>query len=187
MKLNRLILTAAAVAAIAPSAFAQGTVRDVVLGRSTPTQRDTRGTTRTSNGGVYDSRNNANVPPGQMPPNGMCRVWIDGVPAGQQPRAESCQQAERDRVRYGSNARVIYGNSNSNGRVNGQQYPSNGQQYPNGQARRRDDNDDDDRNVQGRRNDSYSKGNGQYKGKKDKDWKKDNKNKQDKHDDRDDR
>jgi hypothetical protein len=47
------------------------------------------------------------VPPGQMPPNGMCRVWYDGRPNGRQPSATSCRQAEaiaaRDR-----NARVIY-------------------------------------------------------------------------------
>ena len=42
----------------------------------------------------------------------MCRVWIDGVPPGQQPAVTSCAQAERDRFRY-SNARVIYGDSQS--------------------------------------------------------------------------
>ena len=48
------------------------------------------------------------VPPGQLPPVGMCRVWYDNRPNGRQPSATSCRQAEtiaaRDR-----NARVIYG------------------------------------------------------------------------------
>jgi hypothetical protein len=48
------------------------------------------------------------VPKGHLPPRGMCRVWIDGMPPGHQPAPTSCAQAERDRFRY-SNARVIYG------------------------------------------------------------------------------
>lgn len=52
------------------------------------------------------------VPKGHLPPAGMCRVWIDGVPPGHQPAPTSCAQAERDRFRY-SNARVIYGDRES--------------------------------------------------------------------------
>ena len=48
------------------------------------------------------------VPPGQMPPPGMCRVWYDGVPPGRQPRATNCNDAERIASRD-RNARVIYG------------------------------------------------------------------------------
>jgi hypothetical protein len=52
-------------------------------------------------------------------PRGMCRVWIDGVPAHQQPRATDCRTAERERPyyeqRYGRRARVIYG-ERTNGR-----------------------------------------------------------------------
>lgn len=48
------------------------------------------------------------IPPGQMPPAGMCRVWYDGVPPGRQPRATSCTEAERLASRD-RNARVIYG------------------------------------------------------------------------------
>ena len=48
------------------------------------------------------------VPPGQMPPANMCRVWYDNRANGRQPAATDCRQAEiiaaRDR-----NARVIYG------------------------------------------------------------------------------
>jgi hypothetical protein len=60
------------------------------------------------------SRNqNTRIPPGQLPPRGMCRVWIDGVPPGQQPAVTSCAQAEQDRLRHGTNARVIYGDTQS--------------------------------------------------------------------------
>jgi hypothetical protein len=59
-------------------------------------------------------RNNRNgtqgIPPGQMPPAGMCRVWYDGVPPGRQPRATSCNEAERLASRD-RNARVIYGDN----------------------------------------------------------------------------
>ncbi|MDF1502848.1 hypothetical protein [Roseisolibacter sp. H3M3-2] len=46
------------------------------------------------------------VPPGHLPPPGLCRIWIDGVPPGRQPRPTSCGYAERYRP---ANARVIYG------------------------------------------------------------------------------
>ena len=46
------------------------------------------------------------IPPGHMPPAGMCRIWIDGVPPGRQPAPTDCATAERNRP---SNARVIYG------------------------------------------------------------------------------
>jgi len=48
------------------------------------------------------------IPPGQMPPAGMCRVWYDGVPPGRQPRPTNCNDAERLASRD-RNARVIYG------------------------------------------------------------------------------
>ncbi len=46
------------------------------------------------------------LPPGQMPPAGLCRVWIDGVPPGRQPGATDCATAQ-SQVPY--NGRVIYG------------------------------------------------------------------------------
>ena len=36
----------------------------------------------------------------------MCRVWIDGVPAAQQPAATDCPSAIKNRP---NNARVIFG------------------------------------------------------------------------------
>jgi hypothetical protein len=51
------------------------------------------------------------VPPGHLPAPGQCRVWVDGVPPGRQSAATDCGTAERERYRYGSNARVIYGSN----------------------------------------------------------------------------
>ena len=53
-----------------------------------------------------DDRASYRVPPGHLPPAGRCRVWIDGVPPGQQPAVTDCTTAERNRVR---NSRVLYG------------------------------------------------------------------------------
>lgn len=63
------------------------------------------------------------IPPGQMPPSGMCRVWYDGVPPGRQPRPTSCDQAERIASRD-RNARVIYGDDYG--------YNNRGNNYPYG-------------------------------------------------------
>ena len=53
---------------------------------------------------------NQGIPPGQMPPAGMCRVWYNGVPPGRQPGPINCRDAERIASRS-RDARVIYGNS----------------------------------------------------------------------------
>jgi hypothetical protein len=60
------------------------------------------------------------IPRGHLPPRGMCRVWVDGVPPGQQPAVTTCARAEQDRFAYGTNARVVYGDQESfPGRGNG--------------------------------------------------------------------
>jgi hypothetical protein len=48
------------------------------------------------------------VPPGQLPPANLCRVWYNGQPAGRQPGPTSCREAENIASRT-RNARVIYG------------------------------------------------------------------------------
>lgn len=48
------------------------------------------------------------VPPGQRPPRGMCRVWIDGVPPGRQPRPTTCANAVATAP---ANSRIIYGDN----------------------------------------------------------------------------
>jgi hypothetical protein len=69
------------------------------------------------------------VPPGQLPPPGQCRVWYEGRPPGQQPRATNCNNAEaiasRDR-----NARVIYGDDVYDARNQRGVYTSPGERYP---------------------------------------------------------
>lgn len=46
------------------------------------------------------------IPADARPPKGMCRIWIDGVPAAQQPAATDCPSAVKNRP---SNGRVIFG------------------------------------------------------------------------------
>ncbi|HJU88210.1 MAG TPA: hypothetical protein VJ672_02380 [Gemmatimonadaceae bacterium] len=53
-------------------------------------------------GGSQDSQ----VPEGYRPPRGMCRIWIDGVPAGRQPAPTDCPTAIKRRP---ANGRVIFG------------------------------------------------------------------------------
>jgi len=55
-------------------------------------------------------RGNGGVPPGQRPPAGMCRIWIDGVPPGHQPAPTDCATAA---ARVPANARIIYGDQTS--------------------------------------------------------------------------
>lgn len=46
------------------------------------------------------------IPPEFVPPAGMCRIWIDNVPAGQQPAPTDCITAVRNRP---ANGRVLFG------------------------------------------------------------------------------
>jgi hypothetical protein len=46
------------------------------------------------------------VPPAFLPPAGMCRIWLNGVPPGQQPAPTDCASAVRNRP---ANARVLFG------------------------------------------------------------------------------
>ena len=53
------------------------------------------------------------IPKEFEPPAGMCRVWIDGVPAQQQPAPTDCASAVRNKP---SNGRVIYGPDKAKGK-----------------------------------------------------------------------
>lgn len=55
-------------------------------------------------------RNSDDVPPGHRPPAGMCRIWIDGVPPGQQAAPTDCATAVRNRP---ANGRVIFGDESA--------------------------------------------------------------------------
>ncbi len=46
------------------------------------------------------------VPQSAQPPAGMCRVWLENVPAGQQPAPTDCATAIKNRP---ANARVVFG------------------------------------------------------------------------------
>ncbi|HMC57380.1 MAG TPA: hypothetical protein VKH19_19520 [Gemmatimonadaceae bacterium] len=115
MTTTTLARTALALAIFAAPLSAQIDVRrpDHGKGRSTTT-------TTTSDGAIYrngsvlggTSRTSAHIPPGQLPPRGMCRVWIDGVPPGQQPAVTDCATARRQALGR-ANARVIYGDEQS--------------------------------------------------------------------------
>ncbi len=52
------------------------------------------------------SRRDPIVPPGYAPPAGMCRIWIKGVPPGQQPAPTNCPSAVRNRP---ANGKVLFG------------------------------------------------------------------------------
>lgn len=46
------------------------------------------------------------IPESERPPAGMCRIWLDDVPAAQQPAPTDCASAVRNRPAKG---RVIFG------------------------------------------------------------------------------
>ena len=52
------------------------------------------------------SRRDQVVPPAFYPPAGMCRIWINQVPAAQQPAPTDCASAVRNRP---ANGRVLFG------------------------------------------------------------------------------
>jgi hypothetical protein len=52
------------------------------------------------------SRRDQTVPKGFGPPAGMCRIWISGVPASQQPAPTDCASAVRNRP---ANGKVLFG------------------------------------------------------------------------------
>lgn len=52
------------------------------------------------------NKSRTEIPKEQRPPAGMCRIWLDGVPAGQQPAPTDCATAIRHRPPKG---RVIFG------------------------------------------------------------------------------
>ena len=50
------------------------------------------------------------IPASQMPPAGMCRIWIDNVPPTQQPAPTDCASAIRNKPQ---NGRVIFSDEDS--------------------------------------------------------------------------
>ena len=56
--------------------------------------------------GLPKRQQQTKVPPAYRPPAGMCRIWIEGVPANQQPAPTDCVNAVRNRPVNGT---VIFG------------------------------------------------------------------------------
>ena len=52
------------------------------------------------------ARKSAQIPADARPPKGMCRVWIEGVPAAQQPASTDCRTAVKN---LPPNSRVLFG------------------------------------------------------------------------------
>jgi hypothetical protein len=55
---------------------------------------------------LRDSARKSTIPADARPPKGMCRIWLDNVPANQQPAVTDCPTAVKNRP---SNGRVIFG------------------------------------------------------------------------------
>lgn len=53
-----------------------------------------------------DGQDRDDIPKSHRPPPGMCRVWLDDVPPGQQPASTDCKTALRNKP---AKARVIFG------------------------------------------------------------------------------
>jgi hypothetical protein len=72
------------------------------------------GTAHAQKGGGDD------VPKEYRPPKGMCRIWLDKVPAKQQPAPTDCPTAVRNRP---SNGKVIFGDDYKDGEQRGGKQP----------------------------------------------------------------
>ena len=102
--------------------------------------------------GKGKGRGGEGVPPGQMPPAGMCRIWIDGVPPGHQPAPTDCATAMRNRP---SNARVIFGDdTNGRRRDDDDRYEDRRDRRDRGDRDRDEDRDEDRNDDRYRRTDS---------------------------------
>ena len=86
------------------------------------------------------------IPPGQRPPAGMCRIWLDGVPAGQQPAPTDCATAVRNRP---ANGRVIFGDDYVDGKTK--------KLNDNADDRRTAPREDEDRETKSRGDDSSNR------------------------------
>lgn len=65
---------------------------------------------QSGNAQTEQSRRDPAVPKGFAPPAGMCRIWINGVPPGNQPAPTDCASAVRNRP---ANGKVLFGDDPS--------------------------------------------------------------------------
>jgi hypothetical protein len=78
-------------------------------------------------------RSKDKIPRGHLPPAGMCRIWIEGVPPGQQPAPTDCQTAVANKP---ANGRVLWGDQTP--------FPGKGKDADKSNRAGRDDDDRDD-------------------------------------------
>jgi hypothetical protein len=57
--------------------------------------------------GVQETKAAIGVPQSAQPPAGLCRVWLENVPASRQPAPTDCATAIKNRP---NNARIVFGN-----------------------------------------------------------------------------
>ena len=94
-------------------------------------------------------KGNDGVPPGQRPPAGMCRIWINGVPPGHQPAPTDCETAVRNQP---ANSQIVWGDNTRRGR-NVDDRRTRDRDYD--RDRDRNNDRDRDRNDSGLRRDSH--------------------------------
>ena len=70
-----------------------------------PTSGEAQSLRPTESKARKDPEKSAPIPKEYLPPKGMCRIWIDNVPANRQPAPTDCATAIRNRP---PNARVIF-------------------------------------------------------------------------------
>ena len=68
-------------------------------------------------GTAHAQKGGDDVPKEYRPPKGMCRIWLDKVPAKQQPAPTDCPTAVRNRP---SNGKVIFGDDYKDGAEKGE-------------------------------------------------------------------
>ena len=67
-------------------------------------------------GVAHAQQKGGEVPKEYRPPKGMCRIWLDDVPAKQQPAPTDCPTAVRNRP---SNGKVVFGDDYKDGKNGG--------------------------------------------------------------------
>ena len=72
-----------------------------------------RRSSQSGNAQTQQSRRDPAVPKGFAPPAGMCRIWINDVPASKQPAPTDCASAVRNRP---ANGKVLFGDDPSKAR-----------------------------------------------------------------------
>jgi hypothetical protein len=68
-------------------------------------------------GAAHAQQGEEEVPKAYRPPKGMCRIWLDKVPAKQQPAPTDCPTAVRNRP---SNGKVLFGDDYKDGADRGE-------------------------------------------------------------------